>query len=136
MLKGIHHINFLVRDLDRAVERYERLLGVRVSRRDSLPARGVLTARFRLGEVWIVLVQPTGEEGAPAAHLRRHGEGFFLVSYEVDDVAAAAAGVASRGGHPQQSEPRRGLDDWQVIDLDPEDTFGVATQLVQVGAGG
>ncbi len=130
MLEKIHHINFLVRDLDEAVERYESLFGVTVTHREALQHRGAATARFRVGEVWIVLVQPTDPQGVPARHLERHGEGFFLISYQVDDVALAARSVRERGGPTLHEEPRRGLEDWRVVDLDPAATLGVHTQLV------
>ena len=50
MIKRVHHINFLVNDLEQAISRYQDLLGVAITRRDDLPDRGVKTGRFRLGE--------------------------------------------------------------------------------------
>ena len=80
--RGIHHINFLVRDLDAAELRYRQLLGLGPALREALPGRGVMTARFRLGATWLVLVQPIGDEGEPARLLRERGEGFMLLSLE------------------------------------------------------
>lgn len=130
MIRGIHHVNFLVRDLDTAIERHERLLGVRVSRIDELPGRGVRIARFKAGGAWIALVQPVAD-GEPMRHLEKHGEGFFLISYEVDDIEAAAAEVRAAGGRTTSDSPRTGLDGWQVIDLDPDVIGGVIVQLCQ-----
>lgn len=131
MLTRVHHINFLVKDLEQAVARYQDILGVVLSQRDELPDRGVKIARARLGETWIVLVQPIDSQSAPAKHLERHGEGFFLISYQVEDVLAAADKVTAAGVVPANSEPRQGLDDWQLLDLPADDLFGVSTQLVQ-----
>jgi len=131
MLKRVHHINFLVKDLEQAAARYQDILGVDFTQRDELPDRGVKIARARLGEIWIVLVQPIESQGVPAKHLKRHGEGFFLISYQVEDVLVAAAKVTAAGVVPVNSEPRQGLDDWQVLDLPADDLFGVSTQLVQ-----
>lgn len=131
MIKRVHHINFLVKDLEQAVERYQKLLGITISQRDELPERGVKTARVRLGETWIVLVQPTASNGVPARHLQQHGEGFFLISYQVEDLAIAAAKVAASSGTAVIAKPRQGLDDWQLLDLSADDLFGVSTQLVQ-----
>lgn len=77
MVDCIHHINFLVKDLDTAVERYKVLLGDVELHYGDLEGRGVRTARFRLGESWLVLVQPTTADSVPARHLAQHGEGFF-----------------------------------------------------------
>jgi len=134
MLKNVHHINLLVRDLDTAVQRYQQTLGIDEMLYGDLSQRGVRTARFRVGETWIVLIQPTDPEGVPGRHLAEHGEGLFLLSFEVDFLAAAVADVKGRGGNLLSEQPRQGLEDWQVVDLDPEQFFGAKLQLVQQAA--
>lgn len=130
MIRGVHHLNFLVRDLDEAVDRYERSLGVEILRRDELPGRGVITARFRAGDTWIVLVQPVAD-GEPMRYLERHGEGFYLISYEVDDVLRAAATARLAGVQTTSDAPRDGLDGWRVVDIDAKAMNGVSVQLCQ-----
>ena len=130
MIRGVHHLNFVVRDLDEAVRRYERSLGVEILRRDELPGRGVITARFRAGDTWIVLVQPVAD-GEPMRYLERHGEGFYLISYEVDDVLRAAATARLAGVQTTSDAPRAGLDGWQVVDIDAKAMNGVSVQLCQ-----
>ena len=127
----IHHINFLVRDLDAAELRYRQLLGLGPAIRDELPGRHVITARFKLGETWLVLVQPTSEEGEPARHLREHGEGFFLISFGVEDLDAAMQRVREAGGEFTSDQPRAGLEGWRIIDINPADTLGAILQLTE-----
>jgi methylmalonyl-CoA/ethylmalonyl-CoA epimerase len=131
MLKNVHHINLLVRDLDAAVQRYQQTLGINEMLYGDLSQRGVRTARFRVGETWIVLVQPTDSEGVPGRHLAEHGEGLFLLSFEVDSLTAAVADIKGRGGNLLSEQPRQGLEDWQVVDLDPEQFYGARLQLVE-----
>jgi methylmalonyl-CoA/ethylmalonyl-CoA epimerase len=131
MIKQIHHINFIVRDLDAAIERYRALFGSPINAPETLPQRGVKLARFKLSATWLVLVQPLDPSGEPAKYLEKHGEGFMLMSCQVDDVRKAAEKAAAHGIHVLDSEPRKGLDDWQVIDLDPDDFFGASLQLVE-----
>jgi len=131
MIKRIHHINFIVKDLDAAVQRYRVLFGDPVRATESLPQRGVKLARFKVGETWLILVQPLGTEGVPAQYLQAHGEGFFLLSCQVDDVRQAAKTVSSSGIRVLDIQPRQGLEDWQVMDLSPEDLFGAAFQLLE-----
>jgi methylmalonyl-CoA/ethylmalonyl-CoA epimerase len=131
MLKNVHHINLLVRDLDEAVQRYQQTLGINEMLYGDLSQRGVRTARFRMGETWIVLVQPTDPEGVPGRHLAEHGEGLFLLSFEVDSVADTVSEIKARGGQFSAEQPRQGLEDWQVVDLDPAQFFGVQLQLTE-----
>lgn len=129
----VHHINFIVRDLAVAAERFERLLGEPAGPVETLAGRGVELVRFRVGETWIVLVCPRDPDSVPGRHLAEHGEGFFLLSCQVPDVAAAAADLESAGFTVLQDRPRQGLDDWRVMDVDPDDLFGISFQLVESG---
>ena len=131
MLKNVHHINLLVRDLDEAVQHYQQTLGINKMLYGDLSQRGVRTARFRVGETWIVLVQPTDPEGVPGRHLAEHGEGLFLLSFEVDSVADTVSEIKARGGQFSAEQPRQGLEEWQVVDLDPAQFFGVQLQLTE-----
>ena len=88
MAHAIHHLNFIVRELDQAVPAWERLRGMPVARRDELTERGVITARFRLGDTWLVLVQPTRADSVPGRFLAAHGEGFFLLSLGVASLSS------------------------------------------------
>jgi methylmalonyl-CoA/ethylmalonyl-CoA epimerase len=119
----------LVRDLDQAVERYRSVLGVESFEFGDLPDRGVRTARFKAGETWLVLVQPTDPQNIPGRHLAEHGEGLFLLSLAVESLDSAIETVTARGGEFTSDKPRHGLDDWQVIDLDSRQFFGAQIQL-------
>jgi len=127
MIQGIHHINFVVRDLKVAIPAWERILDRRVDARDRLESRGVDLARFDLGGTWIVLVQPTGP-GAPADYLDGHGEGFFMMSLDVESLEDE---IRRLGNAALQGDVRDGLDDWRVQDLALSQTFGAQLQLVQ-----
>ncbi len=127
----IHHINFLVKDLDQGIERYKKLLGITEFTVDALPGRGVKTARARVGESWLVLIQPVDMSGIPGQHLEEHGEGFFLISYGVDSLADAAQQVTDNGSEMTSPESRKGLENWQVWDITMEDTFGAQIQLCE-----
>lgn len=133
MFQRIHHINFVVRDLQTAAERFGRLLGQSPGPVERLPGRGVEIVRFRLGDAWLVLVHPVDPDSVPGRYLAEHGEGFFLLSCQVPDAMAAAAELDQAGFRVLQDRPRRGLDDWQVMDIDPDDLFGINLQLVQEG---
>jgi methylmalonyl-CoA/ethylmalonyl-CoA epimerase len=131
MVRSIHHLNFIVRDLEAAIPAWERRLGLAVAARDSLPERGVVVARFRVGESWLVLVQPTRADSVPGRFLAAHGEGFFLLSFGVDALATER----DRLGDAAFAGPvRTGAGGWQVRDLAPDPGVG-ATVLQFTSAG-
>lgn len=131
MIRRVHHLDIVVRDLDRAAERYRTILGIEPLGREHLSERGVDLVRFRLGETWLILVQPLREDSPVMEFLRRHGEGFFHVAYEVEDVEAVAAALAEQGIGLVNPVPRQGAEGWKWIDLEIADTLGVMTQLAE-----
>ena len=107
---------------------FERILGVPVAARDRLESRGIVSARFRVGETWIVLVQPVAEGTVPARHLEAHGEGFFLMSLEAEDLASEVDRI---GADAFDGPARQGIENWHVRDLDVARTFGAQLQLME-----
>ena len=132
VLNSVHHINFIVADLERAVHAYQSVLGLGPFEYQELPERGVVTARVRVGGVWIVLVSPQSEDCVAGRYLEANGEGFFLMSFGVDDLDRAMADLAMRGAMPEDGRERTGILDWQVADLDTEDSLGVRFHLTLV----
>jgi methylmalonyl-CoA/ethylmalonyl-CoA epimerase len=98
---SVHHINFVVRDLDVACARFERDLGLEPFEAVDHAPRGASVARSRVGDTWLVLVAPYDPESVPGRFLEEHGEGFFLLSLAVDELEDTRAGIL----------------DWQVKDM-------------------
>ena len=133
LIKRIHHLNFLVKDLEAAVRRYKKLLQTDSVIYEDLPQRGVKTARFKVGETWIVLLQALDADTIPGRHFEQHGEGFFLISYQVDNLDATCSQFDGDGVTVLDQNSRSGLADWSVRDLASDDFFGVNTQLAESG---
>lgn len=121
----IHHINFIVRDLDEAQARFERLLGVGPFVAVEHDVRGATVSRVRVGETWLVLVCPYDSESIPGQFLEANGEGFFLLSLGVDGLETALAQLGSG------STVRDGILDWQVADVG--EAYGAVMQLTEDG---
>lgn len=96
----IHHVNFVVDDLEEAMPRFEAKLGLAPFEVFDHSARGARVARSALGESWFVLVCPYDSSSVPGQFLAKNGEGFFLLSLATDEALPC----------------RDGILDWQVFD--------------------
>ena len=74
-------------------------------------------------------MQPVDDDSEPARVLKQQGEGVFLISFAVDDLEDARAKLAAKGAIDKSVMARDGLQDWRVIDLNPDAVFGAPIHL-------
>ena len=110
----IHHLNFVVRDLETAKRKFETLFGLTPFVTVDHPVRGARVARSKVGESWIVLVCPYDPDSVPGRYLAEHGEGLFLLSLGVEALDAEIERLATLGNH---AVPREGILDWRIADV-------------------
>ncbi|MFH1482837.1 MAG: VOC family protein, partial [Chloroflexota bacterium] len=58
MIKKIHHVSVVVRNLEEALKLYEGLFGLRPEKIEALPEQGVRVALLPVGGSEIELVEP------------------------------------------------------------------------------
>lgn len=116
VLDRIHHISFVVANLDETVERMERILGVAVTERGGVPGRQAEVAVFKLVNASLEFVAPATADSPLHRHLAEHGEGFFHIGFGVSDVDLACDRMKS-SGISVVGEPYIGYKDWRIAYL-------------------
>lgn len=109
-LGTLEHIGVIVKDVNKAIEHYERL-GIGPCRHLSATyqsremwgkpiANDVVTgkhARVELGPVWMELIEPVAEGTFWMDFLKTHGEGMQHLAYRVDDIEKTVAEFVAAG---------------------------------------
>lgn len=135
-LGPIHHVGYVVADLDAALAEMSRAFPLTVVVREVMEAQGVEALLADGGSGGAVeLIRPLDPDGAIARFLASRGPGFHHVAFEVPDVDAALADLAARGAEVIDTAGRRGLGGHVVGFVHPRSTLGVLTELVQAGHG-
>jgi methylmalonyl-CoA epimerase len=127
---ALHHVAFVVADLDVALQD-QRRLGFATSERFTLEEQGVEVATLPAGGSWIELIRPLDAEGAIGRFLAKRGEGFHHVAYAVPDLVAALNSLQEAGVRLIDESPRRGAHGWRIAFVHPDACNGVLTELVQ-----
>ncbi len=107
-IQTLHHINYVVKDLGKSAEYMKTVLQQKPIF-ESLGNRGAETARFQLGETWLVLVAPYDENSVVGQILKERGEGLFLLSLSTDDLESQIAELEQNGISMSDSGVRKGL---------------------------
>jgi methylmalonyl-CoA/ethylmalonyl-CoA epimerase len=128
---GIHHVGIAVRDLERAVQRYERLFGAHIEARERVEEQGVEAVALLLGEDGRVeLVAPLGDDTPVGRFLARRGEGMHHLAFAVADLPAELASLRAAGANLIDEAPRTGIYG-AVAFVHHSSLGGVLSELVQ-----
>ncbi len=127
----LHHVGYVVSDLDTAAANYARL-GFTDGERHEIPEQKIVAMTFHAGDGWLELIQPTDPEGPIAKYMAKRGEGTHHVAFAVDDIAAELARLKADGVRLIDEVPRRGAHGWRIAFIHPEACNGILTELVQV----
>ena len=129
-LQKIDHICFAVKDLAAARKRYEEDLGLEPAVVYTSEKEKIHVARYYLGEVALELMEPTTPDSDVGRFLDKKGEGFFLISYRVDDVDEALAELKGKGVETIDKEPRKLMGNRYAFIHKPKELGGVLTEVL------
>jgi methylmalonyl-CoA/ethylmalonyl-CoA epimerase len=132
MLTRLHHVAVLVPSLDAALAPFRDLLGLPVSRVETVGDQRVRVAFLPVGDTRIELVEPA-EPGDPrfARFLETTGGGLHHLCFEVDDIVDALATLEARGARLIDKRPRPGGHGMLVAFVHPASTGRVLVELAQ-----
>lgn len=128
-IEKIDHISIAVRNLDKASKLYEDVLGLELDSTYVSDEERIRVARYRVGDVWLELMEPTGE-GDVSRFLDRRGEGLFVISYKVPDVDSAMGELKEKGYKLIDENPRRLLGNRYAFINHPRELCGILTELL------
>jgi methylmalonyl-CoA/ethylmalonyl-CoA epimerase len=129
-LRAIDHLCIAVKDLEKARRAYEEDLGLELHSLYEAESEKIRVARYYLGGVALELIQATSPDSEVAKFLQKRGEGFFLISYRVDDVEDVLAELRAKGVRTIDERPRRLKGNRYAFVHHPEELAGVLTEVL------
>ena len=130
MLRKIHHIGIVVRNLEEAYGFYRDTLGLKLHKMAVVEDQGVKAALLTIGQSEIELLEPINSNGGVAKFLERRGDGLHHICFETDDVAAELAATKAKGIEAIDQVPRKGLAG-MICFLHPRANHGVLVEYAQ-----
>ena len=130
MIKKIHHVSVVVRNLEEALKLYEGLFGLRPEKIETLPEQGMRVALLPVGGSEIELVEPVDPNSGVARFLESRGEGLHHICLEVDDIDRELEQLEKKGVQLIDKKGRPGLVG-KVAFIHPKATRGVLIELAQ-----
>ena len=125
MFSDIHHVSYLVPDLDSAIESYAQTLGAVVTGRGPVANLGEV-AFLQVGSVEVEFIRPEDPaafDGSGGAWVVHH------MAYTVEDLDRVVAEHRQKGYRFLTDEPFTNFMGYRLIYFDPADTGGCRVHL-------
>jgi methylmalonyl-CoA/ethylmalonyl-CoA epimerase len=133
MIKKIDHIAIAVKNLAEEITRYRDVLGLEYLGSEAVPSQKVNVAFFRINDVFIELLEPTGPDSPISSFIEKKGGGLHHLALQVDDIRAAITHLQEKNVQMLDREPRSGAHHAQIAFAHPKSFSGVLLELKQQG---
>ncbi|RCW48679.1 MULTISPECIES: methylmalonyl-CoA epimerase [unclassified Halanaerobium] len=129
--KKIEHIGIAVKDLEKTMNFYENILGLKKMAVETVEDQGVNIAFFQLGETKIELLEPLNSESPIAKFIDKRSEGIHHMAVLVEDIEAKIGDMKEKGARFIGDKPTKGADNMKIIFVHPKTTNGVLLELCE-----
>lgn len=133
MIKKIDHIAIAVKNLAEEISRYRDVLGLEYLGSETVASQKVTVAFFKINDVFIELLEPTGPDSPISSFLEKKGGGLHHLALEVDDIRATIDRLRQKNVPMLDNEPRPGAHHAQIAFAHPKGFSGVLFELKQSG---
>jgi methylmalonyl-CoA/ethylmalonyl-CoA epimerase len=129
-IEKIDHLSFVVRDLEKTKRIYRDNFDLLPALDYVAESEHIKVARYYIGEVAVEFMEATSPESDVARFIEKKGEGFFLISYKVDNLDAAMEELRSKGAKLIDEKPRSLFGNRYAFVQKPQELGGVLTELL------
>ncbi|MFP3162425.1 MAG: methylmalonyl-CoA epimerase [Acidianus hospitalis] len=132
----IDHIGIVVENIDKAIDFYEKNLGMKLIDKEELKDRGIKVAFMvgKNGESAVELLEPINHDdmnNTVAKFLKTKGPGLHHLAIRVEDINKALEDLSAKGLQLVDKQPRPGARGHLVAFVHPKSVMGVLLELVQ-----
>lgn len=127
----IEHLGIAVKSLGFSDELFQKLLGKKSYKQESVQREGVTTSFYELGESKIELLEAANSDSPIAKFLDKRGEGIHHIAFGVENIEAEIERLKKEGFQFISEEPKDGADNKLVVFLHPKSTNGILIELCQ-----
>ena len=121
----------LLTNLDEAMKKYADLFGLKATSIEVHSDLNIRICFIPVGEVLVEFLEPLSEEGAIWKFIKENGEGIHHIAYRVTDLEGILKTMKNEKIKLRDDRPRSGGGGSKIAFVDPVETNGVLTELVE-----
>jgi methylmalonyl-CoA/ethylmalonyl-CoA epimerase len=127
----IEHIGIAVTNLEKSIELYEKVFGLKCYNIEEIADQKVRTAFLMIGNTKIELLESTDTEGPIGKFIEKRGEGIHHIAFAVKDIEDHLKRAEEQGIMLIDQRPRKGAEGLEIAFLHPKSTAGVLIEFCE-----
>lgn len=132
MFKYLHHVHYVVHDVDAMVMYLEQNFDLRPERieisKGNTPAREAI---YAVGGTEVQVCEPLDPSSALAGHLATHGPGVTHVGWGVDEIETMFDRAVANGNDMRRKAVSVAPRGYKTVNIEKSSSHGVGFQLIE-----
>ena len=132
MFEGVHHVGIAVKNMDEALEIFQKKLGLKLEKITVVEDQKVKSAMLSSGgETKIELLEPTSQDSPVGRFLEKRGEGIHHIALKVKGIEELLKRLKNEGLNLVNETPRIGVEGTKIAFIHPKSTKNVLIELCE-----
>jgi methylmalonyl-CoA/ethylmalonyl-CoA epimerase len=128
MIKRFNHVGVAVRNLEQAVDFFQKTYGAKLVWRKKFEDQKIESALISIGEAQLELSASLEPQSVIDKFIESRGEGIHHVSFEVDHFDQVIEDIKAKG---LKVISEADTEDFKAAFIHPQSSFGVLTEIIE-----
>jgi methylmalonyl-CoA/ethylmalonyl-CoA epimerase len=131
MLNKVHHVTYVVENVDDMAAYIERNFSLTPIRSDEFTERGFKSILYQIGDTLVDFFQPLRDDTPTARQLRETGPGVMHVAWGVDDIDKVFSDLKIKGNEMRGDGPSASPFGYKTASIEPSSSHRIYFQLAE-----
>jgi len=131
MFESIEHLGIAVSNPEKAKITFEKLLGIKITKSETVASEKVETHFFQIGNSQIELLESLSPDGVISKYIEKKGQGMHHLALKTNNLLEEISRLKELGFEFISEIPKKGADNKLIVFIHPKFTEGVLVELCQ-----
>jgi methylmalonyl-CoA/ethylmalonyl-CoA epimerase len=131
MFNKVHHVTYVVENVDDMASYLDRNFGLKPIRSDEFTDRGFKSILYQIGETLVDFFEPLRDDTPMAQQLRATGPGVMHVAWDVENIDKVFSDLKIKGNEMRGDEPSTSPFGYKTASIEPSSSHGIYLQLAE-----
>ena len=131
MFNKVHHVTYVVENVDDMASYLDQNFGLKPIRSDEFTDRGFKSVLYQIGETLVDFFEPLRDDTPMAQQLRATGPGVMHVAWDVENIDKVFSDLKIKGNEMRGDGPSTSPFGYKTASIEPSSSHRIYFQLAE-----